>query len=724
MNILCTDPHAVVDPKILEQYFEDARNGSFDIACNAYSSYAHDELVGSLAPSYTRFAFEARRRGCPACIRIQVSHSRGDAVGTSEAQYKSDNTPELTGGQGFFASFASTQWMEYLKTAINLFIQDYGYNWVLLDPPIYRVDIPGTKDRFYRTFIHRYPEVKYPEAASETSAYLKVQKLKADLAIDFYAELSGYAKSIGAEKVGIVLNRFSPSPTTSSKTMNDSHIDNGRLTIIKDIDFTVVPVPEVIVGTTKSGKKVSHPYSEIISQCCGKPVIMEIDHTEARGPNTKRKPAAEKASPAPTICSIAAIPNGISTDWAHQSEDKNVIQDQWVRTANRLLPKLNRQAAPIAVVFSASGGRHCAPNTYDDVWQFYSSITNHILFDEKAPVLTFTADALEVQLKTNPQVNMLILEEHFPLTSEQMSTVIEWWKAEPGRAILAVGSGLGFSANPDKPGAQPLSEAFPGLLKHIGIEQLDPPTVGVKGGVVTLKAGIGPKPLIPSQGLSIDVSQIANVRRVFGSGARQIYSDQHSRPLITEWISGRTAAYFCGIGASDATASLIMEIIRYAFRSTHRPKPPITSSSEFVIWNGSADGYLVVANCSDEPAQATVFVKPYAYWDIINKELVRDTNPETTIAPRSFRFLRRMAKRSKFYDVSDAVHVESIVDGAGRADITLTTGVDTAFVVRSLPKEVLVDDLTTDIKVENYDGYSKIYIPEIDPGDYVVTLRW
>lgn len=723
MNILCTDPYSVVDPKILEQYFEDTRNCSFDVACNVYASYPHDELVGSLATTYTRFAYESRRRGFPACIRMHVSYCKSDLVGISEAQYHVDNSPDLAGDQGFHASFASAQWKDYLKNAIQLFAQDYGYNWLLLEPPIYRIDIPGTKDRFYRTFIHRYPEVAYPERRCESSAYLKVQQLKVDLAVEFYTELAQYAKSVGIEKVGVILNTFTP-PIVNPIAPEIQYLDNSRIVTLPSVDFVVTPAIKVLEDNPDRQLDVPlQSYAETISQINCKPVLLGVDYPSLFDPQSKRRTSTDGLTK-PGRCSLAAAPSGILKDWDKTNFTCLPDQFQALATVNKVLSRFNNQAAPVAFVYSASASRHTEPHTRDTVWPFYSSIINQMLFAVRAPILTLSADVLAQQLEANPQLTMLILEEHFPLTSDQVSTVLNWWKAEPSRALLVIGNGTGFSADLDKPGVRPLSEAFPGLLDRIGLIQLDPPSIETKGGHVTLKPNGGIKPDLQNERTGVETPRFANIQRVFGSGARVIFSDAHARPLIVEWKSGRTAAYFCGLGSSQNTAQVVIDLIRYAFQSVKAQKPPVSTSNCRTIWNGTPDGYIVVTNCSDEESKVTVYNKPHAYWDILNETLVRDIDAETTLAPGSLLFLRKVAKRSKFYDVANATHIVSITDGAGKADIALTTGINTAFVVRTLPREVLVDDMPAEISAEHFDGFSKVYIPNLEPGDHTVTLRW
>jgi hypothetical protein len=133
---------------------------------------------------------------------------------------------------------------------------------------------------------------------------------------------------------------------------------------------------------------------------------------------------------------------------------------------------------------------------------------------------------------------------------------------------------------------------------------------------------------------------------------------------------------------------------------------------------------MIVANCEDLPATATVIKRPMVYWDVFEQRLLTESAELESIRPLSFRMLRLVAKRSKFYDIEAAVHVSSIADGAGRADVELTTGPNTAFILRSAPREVIVDSLPVETRLEQHGGYCKIFLHETVPGDHLVTLRW
>ena len=69
---------------------------------------------------------------------------------------------------------------------------------------MFRVDVPGMKDRFYTQFRRRFPSVPYPTRHTESEAYVQVQAFKQQVLIEFLQEIAAHAKAIGYEKVGVI----------------------------------------------------------------------------------------------------------------------------------------------------------------------------------------------------------------------------------------------------------------------------------------------------------------------------------------------------------------------------------------------------------------------------------------------------------------------------------------------------------------------------------------
>ncbi|MEN6372124.1 MAG: hypothetical protein ABFD64_08950 [Armatimonadota bacterium] len=731
MNALPTGPYEVADLAGLQQYFLDVERLNFDIACNSYCSIPLKDVTESLLLPYRRFASEAKSRGYKACIYINSIISCGDAVGITEAQYRLDNSPARLSDNCFHASLASTDWRNYLKELTRLFVQDYGYTCVIFADPMQCIDIPGTMDRFYERFLSAYPDVSYPKERSETPEYLKLQQLKADVLIDFCRDLSSHAKSVGAEQVGVMPRMFTPDAEIAHEGTLSTCCESGRIAALPDVDFLAVRLnlDDIYAGNLRTGDEMERSplicYAEVLSHCVGKPVMAMISTEKECGKQTNTSQIPQEFVDKALLASTAAAPNGLMAKWTGTVNDQSVIRSNFLSKSNRMLERTGLQRTPIAFVISETGLRHAEPYSYKTVWQFYWQIARRILYCEKQPMLTLCAEALEENLSMNPQVSILLLEEHFPLTKLQIDFLERWWTDAPGRSIVIIGSGTGFSADPDKPGLQPISESFPGLLDKLGIKQESPYTINTeKGNKVILKRRYCDHSALPPDEIELDEAGIANSRRIFGSHNNVMYSDSNDRPVITKWSSGSSLGFFCGLDSHSA-APIVARIIRYALHAHKAFLSPVTSSDDnMVLWNGTRDGYILAVNFSDNTADLSVHRPPYTYWDVLEQRLVRDSKVELKMPPSSMRTYKWTNKTAKLYDVVQAVHIKSIAAGAGRAEIVLTTGQKTAFIVRNEPREILVDGSAAQFHVERSGPFCVVKPVGVKPGDHIIILRW
>lgn len=733
MNALPTSPRELVDAKAMEQYFNDLDRLQFDIAYNSCAAIPHEDIFGSLATAYKDFASMARSKGYAACIQIPASICYGDHIPLTEAQFDVENNPERWGERGFFASFSSQQWKDYVRELTRLFIEDYGYNWVVFDEPLFKVDIPGTKDRFYRRFLRAYPGVEYPETHSETPEYLKVQRLKSELVYEFYKDLVIYAKSLGAEQVGAMLRPFVPcTENTPTQTLNTS-CDNGRIAAIPQLDFTVARMQpdHIYKGLMRTGDDMQISpllyYPEMLSHCVGKPFLTIINTDDPDSASAKQTPVLADFYRQATLASVATLPNGIMKYWnkpSHIKYEKDHLRI--VAAARAILSRFGLQASPIAFIYSASSGQHAEPYTYESVWKFYWSIFRQTCFRDKWPVLTLSADALKELLDLNKQTVAVILEEHYPLTSEQVDVLLKWWKEEPNRVIIVLAGGNGFSADTDKPGLQPINESFPGLLQRLGLKQGETPSLVKEDTdhIVLQSVGVN-LPLMGQREITVKTNSIANVSRVFGSKCAVLYSDENQNPVITKTVEGNASAYFCGISPSMATNAFLSDFILHATFGKGVLSLPVTSKSVGLVWNESQNGYVLISNSTDMHATAKLSWKTFAYWDVLEQKLIKDSPVNLELPPYSMRVFRCVPKRTQLYDITGATYVESITAGAGRANIRIITSTKTTFIVRCVPKETLVDSHVSTVDIdEACDGFYKISIQGITPGHHVVSMKW
>ncbi len=395
--------------------------------------------------------------------------------------------------------------------------------------------------------------------------------------------------------------------------------------------------------------------------------------------------------------------------------------------AMKYASRLGRPVSPIAFVFSYSGTRHAEPYTYETVFQFYWALVKHLLYKAHMPILTFFADTLEEDLARHPEVQVLVFEEHFPLTVEQMSVIRNWWQGTTRRAVIAFGSGLGYSSDISSPGLQPCVQSFPGVLDLIGLRQESKPQLSFKNEVQIKDTARIRRSAFLGDELTLKINAVANVRRIFGARANVLYEvDTSDGPvaLVAEWRDRNTLAMFCGFGLNDNTVEAAEKAIRYALHEVDCPKSIVDKCDDGILWNINANGYLVFSNISD--AIANVKIKPVRtnLWDCAAQSLLPCDLESIDVEPHSFRVFRVVGKRSKFLDILGASYLRRLTDGAGRAELELIAGRKTILVLKSPPKEILVDGKPSAIEYEIINNNYHVIINQCQPGERVIELRW
>lgn len=731
MNALPTGPHKMVDAGALNRYFVDMARCGYDVAYNSCNALPYNEIVGSLAEPYRRFAETAKKNGYPACIQMQPTICRDKHIDISEAQYHLDNGANRYGDDGFYASYASTRWLDHVKDLVRVFIQDYGYDWIVFEKPIYSVDIPGAADKFHKVFAERYPGVEYPQLRSESASYLKVQKLKYELCLEFYSELTRHAKAVGAKKVGVIPCQFIPTVRDTPKGTFNPSSDIGTLVSLTSVDFVVSQLQPAGIseGSFRTGDDMEKSpllcYTEILSQSVGKPVVAIHSCMDDGVPQSAAKPITNDFFKESVLSTVAAAPSGITIQLYGNNCENPSEHREMLCEINKLLPRFRHQRTPVGLIYSPSSARHAEPFTHEAVWKYLWHILKHMEFTEKWPVITLSADAISEHLAANPQLRLLLLEEHFPLTEQQVKVILNWWTAEAGRALVVVSGGQGLSADPDRPGLQPASEAFPGLMEHIGLITEIPSCTGFEEPKELVLKQAGPEYGLRSfEDMKVKISSIANIRRIFGSHASVLFENTDGKPVITKYVYKGALAYFCAIGSSTETAPIITHLVRTALKAIKRQLPCVSEATGDVLWNVTADGYVVIANCSKEPGRAKLCKEPFAYWDVLNQELVKENSIDIELEPHSIRVLRWLPKTSKLYDITGVTQLKSLAAGAGRADIVVVADQTTEYIVRSTPREILVDGRPVAIVSENCGQFDKVRHEGVHRGEHTITLRW
>ncbi len=716
MNALPVQPQYVADADQRTRYFEDLEKWDFEIACSALGGIPYDELIDSLKDVYTAFVTEAHKRGYPTCIRLTSTLCAGDKIGIEEAQYDADNNPIKWSEKGFYASYASDAWKSYLKELINLFIRQYGFDYVAFEEPIFKTDIPGNKDRFYSKFVSEFSDIKYPERREESTAYLTLQKAKAQVIEEFYSELVEYAKSVGAKRTGIISSSFIP-------TSDDSNIvfNVGRISRIPGLDFLVAGIKpgDITAGKTcisdEMSKSAGLAYIDVMANALGKDIIAVSNSKDTDTDFYKDV----------MLSSLAAAPCGFAQFWYEKNAGKDNAYMDILSSTAEASSRLGKPKSPVAFVFSCSGMRHVDPLAYDKVFSHYWALAKELAFNVHIPMLTFHADTLDKDLQDHPEVQVLVFEEHFPLTMEQMLVIRNWWQSSEKRAAIAFGTGKGYNADPVFPGLGPCASSFPGILELIGLRQEEGLSVEPDGDIELKDVSRVRRSAFLEE--TTKVKKVADVRRIFGSRASILYEAdvyQNKIPVVAEWRDRSTLAIFCGFGLSADTASISTKAITYALREVNASSLMIDSCSDGVLWSINASDYIVLSNISDKEGAATARPGRANLWDVINQKMLPDGDPKITIAPHSFGLYRIVGRRSKFLDVQGSLCLRRLTDGAGRAEIEILAGRKTVFVLRSSPKEIFVDGKSCTISQEIVDGVYYVTLLQCNPGERVISLRW
>ena len=731
MNTLLVSGERLNDVEVRNRYFEDLVKWGFDVVCATYDAQTYDEVTGGLKAGYAAFAEEARQHGYPVCVRIESTLCDPAEMDIAEAQYKSDNTPDVRSDGKFFASFASEKWKDYLKNITRVFVEDYGYEWVLYGEPILRADIPGSMDPLYAVFQERFPDVDYPAAHSETAAYIKVQKVKADILVEFYADLVSYAKSVGAKKVGASPLLFTPTvENTPPETLNTS-CDIGRIAELDDVDFLMAGMQpdHISAGAMRTGDEIQQSpllrYVEVLAHALGKPVVVSSASVSKGAKLPKTSPRLMEKS---LLAAMAAAPSGTARNADDQSSEAGAEEMKFVSGINRHINRLGDLVSPVAFVFSYRGGRHAEPYTYETAWRQYWALGKQMLFEEKLPMRTIYADALAKNLESSSDLRVVVLDERFPLSIAQAQILGQWWHASPKRAVVAFGQGLGYSADEDRPGDCPLVQSFSEILQSLGVRQQPQPQERMPAGKARIKHvfRLGRTAFL-GDGFDAEVDRIAKIERIFGSRSTALYAEQHTEtPVIIQYHVGQTIGLFCGLGLSQATAPIAANIVRYALEHVDAPEQRVASDSPGLLWNSTRSGYVIVANTSDTTAEAELLHKRSVAWDVVDKKMLFSESGSLplTLEPVSFRLFRLMGKRSKMCDIVNACYVTSIIDGAGRADVSAFTGSSASFIVRTPPSEARVDGRLVRFTTRRIADADEVTIEGVTMGDHMFTLRW
>ncbi len=154
----------------------------------------------------------------------------------------------------------------------------------------------------------------------------------------------------------------------------------------------------------------------------------------------------------------------------------------------------------------------------------------------RIPVLTFHAETLERNLMEHPEVQVLVFEEHFPLSVAQMLVIRDWWQGTTRRAVIAFGSGNGFCWDPSLAESQPCARSFPGVFELIGLKQEKVPQLDSDEPIAIADVSRVRRSAFLNATDLQDIHKIANVRRVFGSRASVFGTKRNIKRRRSRWL--------------------------------------------------------------------------------------------------------------------------------------------------------------------------------------------
>lgn len=681
MNVLPTGPDTANSPQAIERYFHDMQRWNYDVAYSAFYAFPMKKVKEEYGELYRAFTARAHQLGMKACIQIQSTVAFSDDLSLEEGQYYADNTTFTyehftgTGKKNFFASFASQAWLVFLKKLTQLF-RDYGFDWVVYEEPMYRVDIPGTKDRFYQRFRAAYPDVPYPTHQWDSLAYVRVQEMKRRILLEFYDELTRAAKNVGYEKCGTMPWFFSPTfENTPMETWN-SCCDVGRITFLPAADFVVVRMqPDNIYGEAmmaSSGESLPRlGYLEVLAHSLGRPIIAVNNPTnEHLPPRYEGKTLfAYDFFARYTLAAAAAAPGGMTRHWYGKDYDRDTQHMTLLSEVNRYLPRLGTASSPIAFVFSYHGIARPLPRGWREVWKTYWNFAQALLYHDGLPFLTFYADSLKHCLEHHPEVRVIVLSEYFPIGPDERELLQHWVKDHPARRLVYFGGRNGYRYD-----CQGLYSNFmprpPEVLLLFGIDsEQQVETIALDDSIEIEFIGADAKDAL--LGARTTFTCYGYGRPVFDPQvpSEVLYQSAYDHtPVITRMQHGKQGGYALYVGCSlDGDnlgldfAKILLHLLQdgQANAAPSNPYPAVTDCSHGILWNQTQTGYIIVANCSGRQGTYRIAGQIPALWNVKEKCLMSSPY-EFALEPLSFHMYKMLTAQSNLLDVEGTVYLTRV----------------------------------------------------------------
>lgn len=702
MNCLPVGPHSLDTPEKMERYFADLKRWNFDIPYNAFYAHPLRLLLGKWKEVHLNFTRRARELGLPPCIQIQTTVALAEDVPIEgNAQYYADNTPDIREHTrkkrqvvDYFASFASRQWRDFLKQIIAIF-RSYGYEWLVLEEPMLRTDIPGTKDPLYQVFCQRYPGRQYPLHLWDSEEYYLLQRLKRDVLVEFYLELTNYARAASFKMIGCMPWFFTPTCENTPWETWNSCCDQGRLAYLPEMDFLVVRMqPDNLLAEvciSEHGEALPRQaYVETMAHHFGKPVIAVNNPTNEHNRPDEVDTLIPFGFFAPyTLAAAAASPCGMTRHWYGQNYGKDLRHMELMTEVNAILPRLSTPLSPYAVVFSYAGVERILPRGWRQTWQHYFSLTSQLIFREGIPVHTLFAESLEQQLKNFPEVKCIFLLPFFPLPPAEVDYLKHWIKKATDRWLIFLGAHNGYTW--DLRFRQTSVYIRPNeVVQLFGIDN----TKSIK--------------VLPFSRRLRLVSQNDSIARKFWGKRCElycagfpefhfnnrdinfinvIYTTENGSPVVFEKSYGKTAgkALFVGCSLDGITPDFpLRQLLNYLGttwelwnKDSLLTEPISVLSSErcpagpdSILWNLSRTGYLIVSNLDTQRGRIKVNLNPdkWQLWDIKQQKFLTPAHIHS-VEGHSIRCFRLVNKDGSLLDVQGQIYLDRITESPTSATI-------------------------------------------------------
>ena len=677
MNVLPTSPDRTATKEEITRHFEDMKRWNFDVAYTAFYAFPMAELKGPFQKPYQDFARTAHENGCPACVQIQSTVGFLDDVGIENSQYYTDNTAFLYqhykryGKKNFFGSFAAPGWLRYIQSITEI-LRSYGFDWVVFEEPMFRTDIPGTKDKLYERFQKEWPGLDYPSRQDESVAYIRLQELKSRVLEEFYATLCAFARKVGFEKIGIVPWFFVPTfENTPMETWNTCcHI--GKLTFLEDLDFIVVRMqPDNVYAeaTIASGgesiPQISH--LESLAHNLGKPIISVNNPTNEhiiQSADTSYNLLPYDFFARFTLAAVAAAPHGMTRHWYGKDYGRDEKHMELMTKTNPYLTRLGSPVSSVAVVFSYDAMNRTVPRPWTETWKSYWFIAHRLLYRERFPVLTFFDGTLAESLKRHPETKVLIFNEYFPLSEREIKLVEGWLESDPEHRLLYLGARNGYRHQPDA-----LYHSFqhrpPELLRLFGCDTDHPIRTFSPGELIRLEytpknaqlAFLGEFPEIRCCSLGIPrLNPDANLEILYSSPQ----TDSRLSPVI---FRNRTKsggyALFVGLSTdgtdNDLPLRRIIDFLLEDDENNNAKRLLVERATPGILWNRTANHFVIVCNCYDQPGRYDLLCRDECLvWDLKNRAFV-SLRRDIPLSPLDFHVFRIVEEHNRLLDVEGQI---------------------------------------------------------------------